>query len=239
MDRRLQEALIGMPPLDGRTGKFDHASALQQVIDCYGISNIRGAFQMDQSNNTDTCIEALAELYPIIDVGEQRLRCPGHVINLVVKALFCSDGLASFQKEPAETNEAAQYTLWHKQGAIGTLRKIVRCITRSGKRRAASNSEQREVANKLEIFCLKLKRDTGSRSNSVYTILQRALQLEAAITLYCHRWKQTTDETHLSADEQDVKDWEELRHCIELPKPFDSITKRVEGYTDDGAYGAE
>ncbi|KAK0822389.1 hypothetical protein LTR73_009315, partial [Friedmanniomyces endolithicus] len=63
------------------------------------------------------------------------------------------------------------------------------------------------------IFCL---------TNSVYTTLQRALQLEAAITLYCHRWKQTTDETHLSADEQDVKDWEELRHCIELPKPFDS-----------------
>jgi len=68
------------------------------VIEDYNISHKLGAFQMDNADNNDTCLDALSEVYSL-KKDEVRLRCQGHIHNLVVKALLYGEGLAKFQKE--------------------------------------------------------------------------------------------------------------------------------------------
>jgi len=231
-------ALLAMPELFGNEGGAHIAPALQQCINYYEIGDKLGAFQMDNADNNDTAIKRLAELYPI-DVNEQRLRCFGHIVNLVVKALLFGEGLSTFQKQLAMADDAGSYKLWRKQGAIGKLHNLVVYICRSGKRLVAFNKVQQEVADEVLVFCLKLQRDTGVRWNSVYKMIKRALQLERAITMYCARWQQGKDEKHnLKDDELDTFDWEELRHFKQLLKPFYKVTKRVEGHAKQGSHGA-
>jgi len=45
------------------------------------------------------------------------------------------------------------------------------------------------MADELETSVLRLKRDTGVRWNSTYTMIDRALHLKAAIDTYCYRWQ--------------------------------------------------
>jgi hypothetical protein len=64
------------------------ADALIPVIKLFDISGKLGAFQIDNATSNDTAMRALAARIPGINVQESRLRCFGHVVNLVVKALL-------------------------------------------------------------------------------------------------------------------------------------------------------
>jgi hypothetical protein len=65
------------------------ADALIPVIKLFDISGKLGAFQIDNATSNETAMRALAARIPGINVQESRLRCFGHVVNLVVKALLC------------------------------------------------------------------------------------------------------------------------------------------------------
>lgn len=237
-DWRLQRALLSLTRLYGAAGEEDIEPALSAVITFYDLGNKLGAFQMDNATNNDTALRALAERWPI-NVQEQRLRCFGHIVNLVVKALLFGEGLSKFQKDIASANDDEQYKLWRKQGAIGKLHNIVVYITRSHKRAQAFSAVQLEAADDINYFALKLKKDLGVRWNSVYTMIERALKLQGAIDLYCAKWKKEPDSKYdLTADFLDEIDWEELRDFRDLLKPFYIVTKRVEGHPTNGAYGA-
>ena len=43
---------------------------------------------MDNATNNDSALKALAKSIPSLDVRESRLRCFGHIVNLVVKAIL-------------------------------------------------------------------------------------------------------------------------------------------------------
>lgn len=77
-----QEALIALPRIRSHHGN-DIADTLDTVIKPYGISDSLGAFQGDNASNNDTTVDALRQWYHI-DIKEQRLRCLGHIINLVI-----------------------------------------------------------------------------------------------------------------------------------------------------------
>ncbi|KAK3622310.1 hypothetical protein LTR56_022275 [Elasticomyces elasticus] len=71
-------------------------------------------------------------------------------------------------------------------------------------------------------------------------MIQLALKLEAAMTLYCARWSKAEEDSHnLRDDELNAQGWEELHHFEELFKPFHIVTKRVEGHPSNGVYRAE
>jgi hypothetical protein len=52
---------------------------------------------MDNTTNNDTALDALALTIPRVDRKQSRLRCFGHIINLVVKALLFGTDSASLQ----------------------------------------------------------------------------------------------------------------------------------------------
>ena len=65
------------------------ADALIPVVKLFDISGEKiGVFQMDNATSNDTAMSALAARIPGIDMKESRLRCFGHVVHLVVKALL-------------------------------------------------------------------------------------------------------------------------------------------------------
>jgi hypothetical protein len=85
--RTLKTALLALRPLNGYAGS-NIADALIPVIKLFDISGKLVAFQMDNATSNNTAMRALAARIPGINVQESRLRCFGHVVNLVVKALL-------------------------------------------------------------------------------------------------------------------------------------------------------
>lgn len=55
-------------------------------------------FALDNASNNDTSIEALAEEFEF-DVKERRLRCAGHIINLVARQILFGADPDAFELE--------------------------------------------------------------------------------------------------------------------------------------------
>jgi hypothetical protein len=191
---------------------------------------------MDNATNNDSALKALAKSIPSLDVRESRLRCFGHIVNLVVKAILYGD--SQLQKELDDCGDREAFKVWREQGAIGKLHNIVTYIDGSDKRRKAFEQSQKVDAGDLS---LQLVEDLGVRWNSTYDMIKHALRLENEIRRYCRQWEPTDgdeQEYNLKHDMLALQDWEELRHFTELLEPFDRATKRVEGNAYTGSHGA-
>ncbi|KAM0713361.1 hypothetical protein Q7P35_000814 [Cladosporium inversicolor] len=192
------------------------------------------AYQMDNATNNDTALKELDSA----TAPQIRLWCLGHIINLVVKAILFGTTSNTFQKDLQGASDDNTFALWRKQGAIGHLHNLVTYITRSDRR-----LREFEASQKVEIGDLKrtlhLKRDTGIRWNSTYTMIKRALQLQKPLQRYYHDWRPMPNEVYdLKKDFLDPQDWEELCHFEELLQYFEKATKRVEGNAHTGTHRA-
>ena len=104
-------------------------------------------------------------------------------------------------------------------------------VTR-GKARAGGGQENDDV-----------RKDTGVRWNSIYTMIERALVLEDALRLFGSRWSGSKagerDDTGFSKEDiLDTHDWQELRRNELLLELFYLVTKRVERHASSGTHGA-
>jgi hypothetical protein len=237
-DLKLKTCLLALRPLEGHQGR-DIATVILPVIQSLNIEHKLGAFQMDNATNNDTALGALAIDIPGLDVRQQRLRCLGHIINLVVSSLLFGTGAGSksLQKQLGEVAYEDAFKIWREQGSIGKLHNIVYYITRSDKRRRTFEAVQQKMDSSVP--SLQLIRDIGIRWNSTFAMIERALRLEHALRRYCIQWLPDRGEYYdLAKDFLDASDWEELRHFEELLKPFDKATKRAEGNATAGSHGA-
>jgi hypothetical protein len=85
-----------------------------------------GYITLDNAGNMDTATEEIAEALGF-DPKKQRVRCCGHVLNLVVKALLFGHKAEAFEAEidgePAL--DAAQHEIWRKKGPVRKLHNMV------------------------------------------------------------------------------------------------------------------
>lgn len=235
-------ALLGLRPLEGHYG-VDIAPVLHSIILTFNIEGKLGAFMMDNADNNDTALRALRTMLPptaSLDPKESRLRCLGHMINLVVKALLYGSRSSALQKELQQVNDQEAFKVWRQQGALGHLHNLVTYIDRSEQRQRAFEAAQKKVYVDAEYKqTLHLLKDTGVRWNSTYTMIERALNLDLALKRYCRDWRPAPHETYdLTADFLDYAEWEELRHLEELLRPFYWSTKHIEGNAVTGSHGA-
>jgi hypothetical protein len=128
---------------------------------------------MDNTSSNDTALRSIDSAL------QMRLRCLGHIINLVVKALLFSTRSNAFQKDLQEASDSDAFMLWRQHGAIGRLHNLVAYITRSERRLREFETSQRVVAGDL-VRTLHLKKDLGIRWNSTYYMIKRALYLQLA-----------------------------------------------------------
>jgi hypothetical protein len=99
----LKTTLLGLCRLNAHDGS-EIAQVLGSVITDYNIEDKIAAFQMDNVSNNDTALTALMSkrpsIWPVAEPFKQkRLRCFGHIINLVVKALLFGTRSSTFQKD--------------------------------------------------------------------------------------------------------------------------------------------
>ncbi|KNG45919.1 transposase-like protein [Stemphylium lycopersici] len=116
---KLQTALLDLRPLKGPHTGENIAKVLSMVIESYDIPATVGFFMMDNANNNDTCIEELAKQYPTV-TQQSRLRCVGHILNLIVKALLFGQGVSKLEKELCGASDDDRFEIWRKQSFIAT-----------------------------------------------------------------------------------------------------------------------
>src|SRR5436309_5548553 len=108
--------------------------------------------------NNNTCVDLLCQnVFPkaACNISKQcRLRCIGHIINLVIKALFfgTNDDAFELKAEIAhfQQDEQAELELWHRKGPIGKLHNIVTYIKQTLQRSEAFSGLQLDGSLELD-----------------------------------------------------------------------------------------
>ncbi|TKA39987.1 hypothetical protein B0A49_13726, partial [Cryomyces minteri] len=251
---RLKTIVLGMPLLLGAHSGENIAGLVKNVIKDYRVGSKIGYFVMDNASNNDTSLQVLSKEFNI-DVKKQRLRCSGHIINLVCKAIILGtdsdcfeDGLLQlvdgdiieqivdeFEQVIQSADEIKKVEWWRKKGPIGKLHNLVVHIMWTSQRRQLFRSKQQDLqATKLLLLTV----NGGIRWNSTHDMIERALQLKDAIDLYVNHAKQVLETADIVRDELTLEDWQELTELRDLLQPMKETTKRLEGNAHTGAYGA-
>lgn len=88
---------------------------------------------IDKARNNDTLVSASNEEIGTVTT-QHRLRCSGHIINWVVKAIHYGEGITEFNKRVIGCSDSKAFELWRKFGALGKVHNTVKYIMSSDQR---------------------------------------------------------------------------------------------------------
>jgi hypothetical protein len=94
----LKTLLLALPRQAGAHSGLNVANNLIWTIKQFGLDERIGYFVADNAFNNDTCVAALALEFGF-SAKQRRLRCAGHVFNLVARAILWSTDADGFQHE--------------------------------------------------------------------------------------------------------------------------------------------
>jgi len=96
-------ATLGFQRLQGPHSGANQADLIWKMLLSYQLTGKLGYFTMDNASNNDTALAEIQRLSQIegikFDANEGRVRCFGHIINLVVKAFLWGDKFEKFECE--------------------------------------------------------------------------------------------------------------------------------------------
>ena len=179
--------LLGFPRIFGSKSGENQAKVIASVLATYSIgSDLIGTVTSDNASDNDTCIGNLEILISGLPEGwsiRSRIRCIGHIINLVVEDLLFGDNEQSkHAKSLAAAGEDGQYEVWIQLGLIGRIHNLCIYINQTPERREAFEALQKDAS--LPIWYVLLV-DGGIRWHSTYEMCQRVLKLKDIII----RWQ--------------------------------------------------
>jgi hypothetical protein len=144
----------------------------------YSIVDKVGFFVGDNAANNDTTfITSLGKYLQKTIPSSCRIRCAGHIINLVVKASIYGAGVSKWEQKVAKAAPLEQFQLYREKGVVGKLHNFVNSIYRSFKRKELFDSLQKIATDSEDLFdfqALQLIKDGGVRWNSVYLMVRRS-----------------------------------------------------------------
>jgi len=256
-----RSTLLAMIRVRGSHSGENLSSYINTVIQEWGISQQIGYFVTDNADSNDTCIMSLVgSLFPLLSTQERfqlklekRLRCIGHIINIVAKAFIEADEkqlLKSLAVEQMQIHcsleeEAKLLKQWRRRGPIGKLHNIVHHIRRSPQRREAFNrAANYQGSSKADLTAfdalvsnedptsLQLKGDNDTRWNSVYEMIVHAIRLKAALEVYCIQAVSDPSHPDSKISSEDIlthQDWLTLVEIQKILANFALATKKFEG----------
>lgn len=254
----IQDLPIDLPELAGAHTGEAIAKAISMTLSAYGVtSNRLGYFVLDNAANNDTAIAALAREYNF-DPAYRRLRCSCHTLNLIGQAIIFGNNKDAYGNTREQYSTKKQYMReWRKDGPIGVLVDVINYIKtpqqyelfRSFQRRANDNLPTEE---RLEV--LEPVKPVVTRWNSYYAAFERATKLSAAYNLYAEHYINRIILEDAHANKQNNKrpeapswmrstglraaDWAVIAEYQDCLTPLKYATKRLEGRSRDGKYGA-
>lgn len=126
--------LLGLPRKEGRHSGENLADRVSEIVHEYGFEDRIGYFVTDNAESNDTCLEHLSSELGF-NKKHQRLRCCGHIINLVARSILFGTDADAFEEDcQAEKEIQDEARLWRSKGPIRKLHNIVHWLQRSGQR---------------------------------------------------------------------------------------------------------
>jgi hypothetical protein len=155
-DLKNHSVLIGMRRVRGRHSGENIAEVIIPVLIEMGLVERLGMFIGDNLESNDVAIRVILKtLRPDIkDPDSRRVRCLGHIINLVAKAFLFGKNEYSFEAEDVNNDPEISYLetmqeAWRKYGPVGRLHNIISFIRDSPQRR----EEFRDICGNLTAVC--------------------------------------------------------------------------------------
>jgi hypothetical protein len=225
-DQKKQKALLALKKVSGHSSE-SQITVLWPVLEDYGIVRKLGAVVGDNaSTNNVLCRLIQKELKDTLGLTWEadywRIRCLGHIINLVVQAFLFTgvidlNNLESYDEqeeiEAFDMTEAIRVQ-FRLMGPLGQAHNIVVHIRGSAER----TDEFRTYAGRM------IPMDNRTRWNSWYQMLIVLLNLRPAVEKYCQDHEEELEEDILTS-----KDWKKLRTIKEFLAPFARATLAAEG----------
>ncbi|KJZ75821.1 hypothetical protein HIM_04645 [Hirsutella minnesotensis 3608] len=248
-----QSRLLALRRQFGTHSGENLAHTLFSIIQQWGIGERVGTVMSDNLKANDTCLSYFfRQLDPSIkaaDVKAHRMRCYGHILNLVARAFLFGKDAESFELE-SDINSMrglAEQDLrhWRSKGPIGKLHNIVKFIRSSSQRseyfkRIAHEEEyegyrlSEESTAELEVVL-----DNETRWNSTYMMIERALRKQTDIRAFIFALEGEQDEAkRIPADDiLSNEDWRVLGEVNEILKPLYFQTMRAQGWGNGDSHG--
>jgi hypothetical protein len=249
--------LLGLPQIEGRHSGENLADRVSEIIHEYGFDGRVGYFVTDNAESNDTCLEELP-----IELGfnkqHRRLRCCGHIINLVARSILFGTDAEAFEEDcQADKEIQDEMRLWRAKGPIGKLHNTVHWVQRSGQR-----IEKLHKLQGIENTALGLEdratydviMDNATRWNSSEAMMERGYQLrnplDSLVQAEVTEWdqyvamrtgkgtrpmpKRSRKKPAIVDDKMSSEDWAVIAEYLAILKPLKIATKRLEGRPEEG-----
>ena len=229
------------------------ADTLFDVVQEWGIARQVGTVVSDNLNTNDTCLAYFyRQLEPSMrsaDIKARRMRCYGHVLNLVARAFLFGKDADSFELE-SDINYMrglAEQDLchWRSKGPIGKLHNIVKFIRSSPQRSEYFKRIPHEQEYEGYRLCeestaeLEVLSNNETRWNSTYMMVERALKKQTDIKAFIFALEGEPDEMkRIPADDVlSNEDWRVLGEVREILRPLYLQTMRTQGWGKSDGHG--
>ena len=240
----IESILIGFRELRGPHSGENIAEVVDKVLQDYDVTSDQiGCFVLDNATNNDTSIKSLGNTYKWSksEVHTRRLRCFGHIINLVAQAFLFGSQSEVFahtldQLERQIDEGTIKTKMWKLCGPIGKLHYTVVYIRKTPQRR----QEFAAGGPDCDPTTLVPKRDNATRWNSAFMMIVRALSLRQQIDYFCYQNRSIKENDDGLKSDQVLtpEDWSILSQLADGLKIFHTATITLEGYAKDAKFGA-
>ncbi|OLL23796.1 putative AC transposase [Neolecta irregularis DAH-3] len=224
--KKITKALLALPEHKGSHGGEQQAKAFMDVVDDYGLRSKLGYFVSDNHPSNDKMLRHIAEEIPGFNPINRRIRCNGHIINLVATAfLFATDKTSvkaameytknlalDEQSEKKPKEETANE--WRKMGPLGQLHNLIVHIR--------SSTQRYNTFKALTGRSIPLDNDT--RWNSWWLELHISLSKRKELMSYSDDYYDELKHDFLNREK-----WEELQEIHDCLQPFYDITIDTQG----------
>ncbi|KAK8869252.1 restless-like transposase [Apiospora arundinis] len=239
-----QKVVLGAPEVVDRHTGDNIAAEIIDVIRTYGIEDKVGYFTLDNATNNDAAMEAIGKELGFSAL-ERRVRCIGHVINLVVKALLFGSDAEAFEDTVVEGEllARASHVAWMKKGPVGKAHNFVVWVNRSDIFTQMLRKIQKEHADQAtdradkERKPLDVVLDNDTRWLSQYYMIQRMLVLRPYYDEFILKAKKYCTDTKVAripfclekSSIIDDNDWAVMEAFADLLQHFHVIVKVLQG----------
>lgn len=231
---RLHSTVLGLRRFRGRHTGENQAKHFWDIVKAYKITDKIGYFTLDNATNNDTALQHISQ--HLHDLGidfnpvQRRLRCFGHVINLVVKAFLWGTNSVAFEAEinshQEMQQEAEELEAWRRRGPLGKLHNIITWISRSPQRRDRFEEKVQHLLG-ADTKALALIQGNTTRWEGDYDSLTRAFELREPLEEFVASAIRRNEDgehdglpTSLQYDELSISDWDTLRGIMDILAPF-------------------
>lgn len=226
--------LLGMKRLFGPHSGANMGQLLIQAIKTYKIGDRLGFAVIDNAGDNDTALVSVQAYFQGKNVTwsgpAHRLRCFGHVVNLIMKAFLANKPLKAqrTRRDPV----TGKKTPWVRPfDAITKLHTIIVFIMWTGQRidtfMALTQFSGEDMLHPVK--------ENDTRWFSTYMMISRAIRLKDTIDLFVRRYRgEAKDGKTLGDFKMTSDDW---NYCIEVlafMKPFYNLVERLEGKAESG-----